>query len=143
MLLRRCAYCSRWICADTLVRPPRRTLEAPLITARTNNTVTRETMRPIAVNRTVSRLAPETEWHPLHQAEHVVQFYETDTFLLQALSGFIGTGLAAGDACIVVATPAHRGELEERLQAAGLDVVTARASGQYVALDAAETLAMF
>jgi PAS domain S-box-containing protein len=125
------------------VRPPRHTLEAPLIIARTNDTATREDLHPIAVDRTVSRLAQQTEWRPLHESEHVVQFYETDTFLLQALTNFMGSGLAAGDACIVVATPMHRIELEERLQAVGLDMAAARASGQYIALDAAETLAMF
>jgi signal transduction histidine kinase len=79
----------------------------------------------------------------MRESEHVVQLYETDTFLLRALSEFISTGLAAGDACIVVATLAHRSELEERLLATGLDVAAARASGQYVVLDAAETLATF
>jgi len=76
-------------------------------------------------------------------SDHVVQFYETDEFLIHTLGSFITTGLSAGDACIVVATPAHRAGLDERLQAAGLDVSAARASGQYVALDAAETLATF
>jgi PAS domain S-box-containing protein len=79
----------------------------------------------------------------MHETEHVVQFYETDSFLLQALSDFILTGLAAGDACIVVATPEHRAQLGERLQSAGVDVTAADAFGQYVALDAAETLATF
>jgi PAS domain S-box-containing protein len=125
------------------LHPARRTLESPLIIARTNDTATHETMHPTAVDRKASRLAPQTEWRPLHESEHVVQFYETDTFLLHALTDFIGTGLASDDACIVVATPAHRIELEERLQAAGLDVASARASGQYVTVDAAETLAMF
>ena len=133
----------RWICVNTRVRFPRRTLEAPLVTARTNDISVHEAMHPIAVDRTVSRRAPQTEWHPVHESEHVVQFYETDTFLLEALTDFMGTGLVAGDACIVVATPVHRMELEERLQVVGLDVVTARASGQYVALDAAETLEKF
>src|SRR5689334_25355572 len=104
--------------------------------------MTHKAIHPNGVGSTVSQHVPQTQWRPLHEAEHVVQFYETDTFLLEALSDFIGTGLAAGDACIVVATPAHRSELEERLQAAGLDVACAQASGQFVALDAAETLAM-
>jgi hypothetical protein len=80
---------------------------------------------------------------PQRESEHVVQFYETDAFLLQALSDYIGAGLSAGEACIVVATPAHRQELEQRLQAAGLDVAGARETGQFIALDAAEMLATF
>jgi signal transduction histidine kinase/CheY-like chemotaxis protein len=92
---------------------------------------------------TVPELAPHSDWRGLGEGEHFVQFYETDTFLLDSLSGFVGTGLGAGDACIVVATKVHREGLEERLQSYGLDVATARATGQYVALDAAETLAQF
>jgi len=76
-------------------------------------------------------------------SEHFVQFYETDEFLLDSVSGFIGAGLGAGAACIVIATKAHREGLEERLQATGLDLATASTRGTYLALDAGETLAMF
>src|SRR3981081_673458 len=51
---------------------------------------------------------------------HSVQFYADDSFLLDDLSRFIGTALGAGDAAIVLATPAHREALERRLQARGL-----------------------
>jgi signal transduction histidine kinase/CheY-like chemotaxis protein len=79
----------------------------------------------------------------MRDSEHFVQFYETDVFLLESLKGYVSAGLAAGDACIVVATAAHRGALEERLNACGVDVAAAKASGQYVSLDAAETLSKF
>lgn len=88
-------------------------------------------------------LAPTADWSEIGESQHFAQFYETDGFLLNALSGFIGAGLGAGDACIVVATRAHRASLEERLQTDGLDVAAARARGQYVSLDAAETLSTF
>lgn len=74
-------------------------------------------------------------------SEHLVQFYESDTFLLETLSEFIGAGLGSGAACIVIATQAHREELLPRLQANGLD--PARIPERYVALDAAATLAQF
>jgi PAS domain S-box/PAS domain S-box len=77
------------------------------------------------------------------ESDHFVHFYETDRFLLDLLSNFIGTGLRAGDACIVVATKAHRESLDERLTAFGVDVAAAIACGQFVSLDAAETLATF
>jgi hypothetical protein len=70
-----------------------------------------------------------------------VQFYEADGFLLNSLSGFIGTAINSGDAALVVATKAHRDGLDELLQANGLDVTGAKACRQYVALDAADTLA--
>jgi signal transduction histidine kinase/CheY-like chemotaxis protein len=79
----------------------------------------------------------------MSESEHFVQFYETDLFLLNSVGGFIGTGLSANDACIVVATKAHRDGLDARLQSYGVDVAAASASGQYVSLDAAETLAEF
>jgi len=85
---------------------------------------------------------------PLHEHdnsdfEHLVQFYETDDFLLNTLSNFIGGGLGSGEACIVIATKAHREGLEERLKANGLDLATACARDLYIALDADETLSKF
>jgi len=88
------------------------------------------------------KLAPRL-WSEMDTSEHFVQFYETDEFLLDSVSGFIGAGLGAGAACIVIATKAHREALEERLQATGLDVSIASTRGTYLSLDAGETLAMF
>ena len=77
------------------------------------------------------------------ETEHFVQFYEADGFLLNSLSGFVGTALKAGEGAVVVATQAHRDGLDELLSANGLDVATASNSGHYLSLDAAETLAQF
>jgi signal transduction histidine kinase len=101
-----------------------------------------------AINRhtydpTVEEFAPLADWSEMTEPEHFVQFYEADTFLLDSLGGFIGAGLREGDACIVVATKEHRESLDERLQAYGLDVAAARASGQFVSLDASEVLSQF
>jgi excisionase family DNA binding protein len=84
-----------------------------------------------------------TDGSEMMTAAHAVQFYEADAVLLDAVAAFLTAGLRAGEACIVVVTPAHRGELEERLHAAGLDLDAAHAAGQYEVLDAAETLACF
>jgi PAS domain S-box-containing protein len=54
---------------------------------------------------------------------------------------FIGDGLDADGAGIVVATRAHRDAFDERLVARGIDVRAARKAGRYVTLDAAETVA--
>src|SRR5258705_456882 len=56
------------------------------------------------------------------ELEHFVQFYEADLPLLDALTGFIGGGLAAGGAGIVVAAPEHREGLEQRLRAAAFAI---------------------
>ena len=79
-------------------------------------------------------------WNEMRESEHFVQFCESDVFLMNTLSEFIGTGLKAGDACIVLATKPHREGLEERLQEEGLDVATSRERGQYISIDAATTL---
>jgi signal transduction histidine kinase/ActR/RegA family two-component response regulator len=87
--------------------------------------------------------APRADWAHMGDTEHFVQFYEADGFLLNSLSGFIGNAISSGDGAIVVATRAHRNGLDELLQANGLDVNSARSSGSYVSLDAAETLSKF
>jgi signal transduction histidine kinase len=74
---------------------------------------------------------------------HSVQFYADDSFLLDDLSRFIGTALGAGDAAIVLATPAHREALEQRLQARGLSTAQSIRQGRYIVLDAAGTLQKF
>ena len=84
-----------------------------------------------------------TDCGDLGTSDHVILVYEADTHLVDAVSRFVGTGLAAGEAAIVVATPPHREQLDARLRAHGVDLATACAQGQYVALDAAETLAQF
>jgi PAS domain S-box-containing protein len=69
--------------------------------------------------------------------EHRVQFYEKDAFLIDELIGFIGAGLEAGQAGIVIATQPHLEDLERRFREG------AAPSDRYIALDAAETLAKF
>jgi PAS domain S-box-containing protein len=91
----------------------------------------------------LSELAPRSDWREMRESEHVVQLYETDAFLLDAVHGFIGTGLRTGEAGIVVATSALRAGLAERLQSDGVDVPAMTSSGQYISLDAAETLSTF
>ena len=77
------------------------------------------------------------------QSEHFVQFCETDAFLMDSVSAFIGAGLRAGDVVIVLATKPHTESLEERLKGDGLEVAAARVRGQYVSMDAAATLSKF
>jgi signal transduction histidine kinase len=89
-------------------------------------------------------LMPPTPWtgQPHRSHSHTVQFYETDAALLDELESYIGTALVFGDAAVVIATEEHRIGLAERLRARGLEVAHALGQGRYIALDAAETLAM-
>jgi signal transduction histidine kinase/ActR/RegA family two-component response regulator len=102
-----------------------------------------ETSQPQPGDIRAVGLVARSDWSEMSEREHFVQFYESDEFLLNSLRGFIGTGLSTGEACIVVATSAHREGLEQRLQEDGVNVAAARASGQFVALDASELLTQF
>lgn len=79
----------------------------------------------------------------MRTSDHAVQFYETDNFLVEALSRFIREGLDAGEACVVVAARAHRAPLEARMEAAQLDIASAQAYDDLIWLDVDETLARF
>jgi PAS domain S-box-containing protein len=91
----------------------------------------------------VSPVAPLVHWPDHGHQEHVVQFYAEDAALLDSISEFIGTALEAEDAAVVIATQLHRDGLSQRLMARGLDVASAIRRGQYIALDASETLSQF
>lgn len=81
---------------------------------------------------------------PNHQKTgHAVQLYTDDKFLIDILVRFVGGALAAGDVAVLIATHAHRAQLEERLREHGLDTTKAAIQGRYLALAAHETLAKF
>ena len=72
-------------------------------------------------------------------SRHAVQFYESDAAFADGIAPWLAEGLRAGDACLVVATEAHRTLLAGRLKAPGV----AWPPASYLALDAAGTLARF
>jgi signal transduction histidine kinase/ActR/RegA family two-component response regulator len=72
--------------------------------------------------------------------EHLVQFYETDEYLLDSLSSYVRAGVLAGEAAVVVATNPHLNGLEARLLEQGVDIGAAGQTGKYIALDARHTL---
>lgn len=72
---------------------------------------------------------------------HYVQFYQDDSDVMARVCAYLGKGLESGQAGIVIATPAHGEAIVRHLNKAGFDVDAAQGRGQYVALDAAGTLA--
>ncbi|HXM97430.1 MAG TPA: PAS domain S-box protein [Candidatus Dormibacteraeota bacterium] len=73
--------------------------------------------------------------------EHLVYFYQKTDSLLDALCDYVGSALRGDRAAIVVGTKPHLEGLNERLEARGVDLASARTNNRYVELDAAETLA--
>jgi hypothetical protein len=82
-------------------------------------------------------------WGEISPCEHLVQIYDTDSRFLDTLEAFVAQGVRAGESVIVIATPAHRSSLHQRLEAASLNVTDFQARDQLVLLDAEETLQMF
>jgi PAS domain S-box-containing protein len=68
--------------------------------------------------------------------EHCVQFYESEAALVESIADFVGTGLSAGAAAIVIATQHHLEQLDERCSARGIDLAFASGEGRYVVRDA-------
>jgi hypothetical protein len=92
---------------------------------------------------TVVRPDIDVFWGEIAPCSHMVQLYEDVEVLIDSLEGFIGAGLEAGDAAVVIATPVHIMLLDARLEARGIDVTAARETDQYIALDAEQTLKTF
>ena len=94
---------------------------------------------------TRNRLQPAACHHGIDRghSDHLVQFYEQESVLIDAVAPFIGGALSEGEAGIVIATKSHLAALEDRWRGEGLDLAQARAEGRYFPLDAAETLSAF
>ena len=80
-------------------------------------------------------------WAEVSPCEHVVQIYGDDRVFLDGLEGFVGNGLRAGEAAVVMATAMHLHGLEKRLRDNGVDVEGLRLQKRYVPLLAEDVLA--
>lgn len=87
--------------------------------------------------------AADNFWSELDARDHCVQIYGDDSAFLDALEGFAAGGIRQGDSIVLIGTPAHLASLEARLNSNGYDVRAGTARGQYLPLDAAQTLSRF
>jgi signal transduction histidine kinase/CheY-like chemotaxis protein len=71
---------------------------------------------------------------------HAVQFYESHEFLCGVVARFIGQGLRTGAGAVLLLTAAHKLSVRNQLEADGIDVATALATGRLLFLDAHESL---
>ncbi len=93
--------------------------------------------------RDVNLQALPAVWSKLHAPEHFVQFYESDDFLQDSVSTFLGAGLGTGASCLMLATREHREGIERLLRENGLDLEEALKQHRYLSIDAAEALSQF
>lgn len=94
----------------------------------------------------VTRLAnvrTESFWGELAPCEHSMQIYESDAAFMDALEGYVASGLRRGESVILISTASHLHELEKRLRASWFDLDRARWEDRYIALLARETLSRF
>lgn len=82
-------------------------------------------------------------WDTVVPGDHLVQFYEDDVFLIDAVAQYIIAGLRIGEVGLVIATHEHRIALTAVLAATGYDVRSLAASGTYIEFDADDALAQF
>ena len=93
--------------------------------------------------RSWQRCSTQTFWGEEASCSHVLQIYENEESFLNMLEGFAAGGLTVDDCVVIIATPAHLLELEQRLRSHGLNMDALSATGQYVALNAEEVLTRF
>lgn len=86
-------------------------------------------------------IARETDVVSPHS--HVVEFYETETFLADSVCAFLAPSLRHRTAVIVLATAPHLRAFAAALVAGGIDLDEAVAEGRYLAFDAAVVLTQF
>lgn len=72
--------------------------------------------------------------------DHLIQVYSGTEVLVRAVAHFIGSGLAAGEAGLVIATPAHLAAVCARLTETGAALTDPRDARGFIAVDAEDAL---
>jgi hypothetical protein len=82
-------------------------------------------------------------WAEMSADEHFVQIYESEEVFMDILVGFVSEALKEDHAAVVIATPVHWQELNERLMKSGHDLAALQLQDQFISLDAEEMLRKF
>lgn len=101
--------------------------------------------------RTANRLVPARgsrcpellDLHKPDKAQHLVQFYDDESFVIENVSYLSAKALAAGDSSVLMATQRHLEQIRERLVSCALDLDALQESGRYIPVAAAEALSQF
>jgi hypothetical protein len=81
-------------------------------------------------------------WAEMSACEHFVQIYESEEVFLDILASFVSEALKEDQVAVVIATPAHREELNERLMKSH-DLASLPLQNRLISLDAEETIKKF
>lgn len=81
-----------------------------------------------------TRASADRFWGEIAQTDHVLQVYTSDEVLLDALTGFVGTGINSGDCVVVIATAQHLNALDARLRALGIHPASLISDDRYIPL---------
>jgi hypothetical protein len=88
-----------------------------------------------------------SHWHQTLKSpaagDHIAQAYQDEAFLCETVAQYIGAGLEAGEAGIIIARPGHCDQFERALRDAGADPQAAREQGRLLLIDADEALGKF
>jgi MEDS: MEthanogen/methylotroph, DcmR Sensory domain len=82
-------------------------------------------------------------WSEMSACEHFVQIYESEEVFMDILASFSSEALKEDHVAVVIATPAHRQELNERLMESGHDLAALQLQDRFISLDAEEMLRKF
>ena len=82
-------------------------------------------------------------WAEMSACEHFVQIYEAEEVFIDILASFVSEALKKDHVAVVIATPAHRQELNQRLMESGHDLAALRLQDQLISLDAEEMIRKF
>jgi DNA-binding NarL/FixJ family response regulator len=74
---------------------------------------------------------------------HTVHFHMNDQSYLDNASQLVGATLRSGESIVVAGTEQTRTGIAQRLEARGIDLTAMMSQGQYIAMDAAESLSQF
>lgn len=86
---------------------------------------------------------PEFLWGPSRRGDHLVQLYSSREEFLNALEAWVAGGLQMGESVLVIATAAHRVQLELRLRERLLEPLALQLDDRLVLLDARDMLKRF
>ena len=82
-------------------------------------------------------------WGEIAPCNHLLQIYENDEVMLDALESFAASGFDSGESVVVIATAVHLKGLEERLVQMGYHLESLQNSHQFIPLEANKALEKF